>query len=377
MIDALLVTPYYDPNIVGGAEISTQLIAEGVLGRCDVLTFGATDARRSLNGVTVYEMAFPKYANLWAQPLGRGKSSAWDNLRGQLRDLRPNVASVKRFLDFFCEHRYKTIIMNSNEFVMDRPSLWQAAHKSGARVILTLRDNLLLERLFAGVDYSWLYTHTVARQLRWIDQLVAPSQYMIDLYAKHGMTKESCRVIPNAVKAINVPDVPFGEKRGVLYAGSISEQKGIRTLAKAASCFSNGERLVLIGRGPLAEEIAEGERIVKCGWMPKDDLYREMSRAKVLVLPSEWPEAFGRVLIEAVQCGTLVVGSTAGGIPEVLGGDERYLFKSGDIGALTNRVNRILGLAEDEYLEELAALRLRFERYAIENYVAAWGDLIG
>lgn len=70
MIDALLVTPYYDPNIVGGAEISTQLIAEGVLGRCDVLTFGATDARRSLNGVTVYEMAFPKYANLWAQPLG-------------------------------------------------------------------------------------------------------------------------------------------------------------------------------------------------------------------------------------------------------------------------------------------------------------------
>ena len=47
MIDALLVTPYYDPNIVGGAEISTQLIAEGVLGRCDVLTFGATDARRS------------------------------------------------------------------------------------------------------------------------------------------------------------------------------------------------------------------------------------------------------------------------------------------------------------------------------------------
>ena len=111
--------------------------------------------------------------------------------------------------------------------------------------------------------------------------------------------------------------------------------------------------------------------------MPKDDLYREMSRAKVLVLPSEWPEAFGRVLIEAVQCGTLVVGSTAGGIPEVLGGDERYLFKSGDIGALTNRVNRILGLAEDEYLEELAALKSRFERYAIENYVAAWGDLIG
>jgi glycosyltransferase involved in cell wall biosynthesis len=49
------------------------------------------------------------------------------------------------------------------------------------------------------------------------------------------------------------------------------------------------------------------------------ELYR---RAWVGVLPS-WGEAFGLVLAEALACGTPVVGADAGGIPEVLGSDER------------------------------------------------------
>lgn len=377
MIDTLLVTPYYDPNIVGGAEISTQLIAEGLLGRCDVLCFGPKDCQRSLNGVDIYEMRLPGYFGLWAQPLGKAKLSAKDKIYGHLGDLRPKRTNVNRYLDFFGAHRYKTIIMNSNEYIMDRPSLWKAAHKSDARIVLTLRDNLLLGRSIGGLDYSELYRRIIRNQLCWVDEFVAPSQYMIDLYARHGMVKNSSWVIPNAVKDSDVKPVSFAEKSGVIYAGSLSEQKGIRTLVKAASSFLDGERLILIGRGPLAEEIPDGERIAKYDWMPKDALYREMSKAKVLVLPSEWPEAFGRVLIEAVQCGTLVVGSTAGGIPEVFSGDERYLFESGDSMALANKVNSILGLSEDAYREELVSLGESFEKYSIDNYVAAWRNLIG
>ncbi|WP_322152206.1 glycosyltransferase [Paratractidigestivibacter sp.] len=376
MKDVLLVTPYYDPNIVGGAEISTQLIAEGLPARCDVLSFGPSDCQRRLNGVDIYEMSFSGFCGLWARPLGGTKLSVGDKMLGHFGDLWPKPSIVRRYLDFFSAHQYKTIIMNSNERVMDRPSLWKAAHESGAHVVLTLRDNLLLERSIGGLDYSGLYRRLIRKQLCWVDELVAPSQYMIDLYAEYQMAKKVSRVIPNAVKDPDVKAVPFSQKKDVLYAGSLSEQKGLLTLIEAVDGFVADENLTLIGRGPLSEAICGGGRVFKFDWMPKDELYRAMAKAKVLVLPSEWPEAFGRVLVEAVRCGTLVVGSNAGGIPEVLSFDDRYLFQSGDSAALVDRVNRILCLSEGEYVQELDKLQKKMKMFDLGHYLAAWSSVV-
>lgn len=377
MSDALLVTPYYEPNVVGGAEISVQLIAEGLPDRCDVLTFGEKDGLRTCGGVDIYEINFPVFTNLWAKYLDGRDLTVKNRLDAHLRTLFPTNRNVNRYLKFFKERKYETIIMNSNEGVMDRPSLWKAAHDSGARVILTLRDNLLLERTLCGLDCGGIIRNVVRGQLTWIDEIVAPSQFMIDLHAGYGMAKAKNRVIPNAVKDPIIRAVPFSEKGGVIFAGSISALKGVPTLIAASASFVGKEHLTLIGRGPLAKMVSNNKSITWIDWMAKDDLYQAMARAKVLVLPSEWPEAFGRVLIEAVCCGTLVVGSTAGGIPEVLANDERYLFKSGQAAELATKVNRILSLAENEYVCELRELKKKFTRFSVEEYISAWNSLIG
>ena len=376
MADTLLVTPYYDPNIVGGAEISTQLIAEGLLGRCDVLTFGAECGLRMLNNVKVYELYFPEYTNLWAQPLNGTSLSIKNKFDGHFGTLFPTKHNLEVYRAFFREHRYKTVVMNSNETVMDRPSLWKAAHESGARVVLTLRDNMLLEKKVGNIDYSGLFRSVVRSQLKWIDRFVAPSQYMIDLYAQYGMKKKNSSVIPNAVKRLSVDSVPFSGKQGVIYAGSISEQKGIPLLIQAAKHFVDGHQLTLIGRGPLVRLARDVPGVNVLDWMAKDELHRVMARAKVLVLPSIWPEAFGRVLVEAVRCGTLVVGSSVGGIPEVLAHDGRLLFPVGDAEALASRVNFILGLSEEEYDAMLGQVRNAMARFNVETYVSAWSRVL-
>jgi len=376
MRNTLLVTPYYDPNIVGGAEISTQLIAEGICGRCDVLTFGRANGRRELNGVAIYEANLPEFANLWAQPLDGAVLSIRNKLDGHFRTLFPSYAHVHRYREFIEGHGYQVVIMNANETVMDRPSLWKAAHESGAEVILTLRDNMLLGRKIGGIDYSVLFRMVINSQLKWIDKFVAPSRYMIDLYAQYGMAKLNSRVIPNAV-SIRMPEpVSFEKKVGVIYAGSISQQKGIPTLMEASRSFISGTTLKLVGRGPLADKYRDIAGVAVLDWMPCEELYRVMAGAKVLVLPSEWPEAFGRVLVEAVCCGTLVVGSDAGGIPEVLGHDGRYLFPHGDTEKLASCVNRILRLSKAEYEQELKEIRNKFEQFSVGHYVASWAEVV-
>jgi glycosyltransferase involved in cell wall biosynthesis len=86
---------------------------------------------------------------------------------------------------------------------------------------------------------------------------------------------------------------------------------------------------VVVGTGPYEEaararagRLGLAERIIWTGYVPHDEAPHYLSSVDVLVLPSEtrpnWKEQFGRVIIEALACGTPLVGSDSGEIPYVL-----------------------------------------------------------
>ncbi len=61
------------------------------------------------------------------------------------------------------------------------------------------------------------------------------------------------------------------------------------------------------------------------------------------VLPSLWSEPFGRTVIESMACGTPVVASRTGGIPEILTGEfQSSLFETGNEQYLADTLNRII-----------------------------------
>jgi glycosyltransferase involved in cell wall biosynthesis len=63
----------------------------------------------------------------------------------------------------------------------------------------------------------------------------------------------------------------------------------------------------------------------------------------VTVLPSVWSEPFGRTIIESMACGTPVVASRTGGIPEILTGEfESSLFEPKDERDLADKLNTIM-----------------------------------
>ena len=137
-----------------------------------------------------------------------------------------------------------------------------------------------------------------------------------------------------------------------------------------------GARLVMAGRGPLAErlrqladELGIAANVEFPGFVPHDQVPALMCGLDVLVNCSVMPsESFGVVIIEASACGLPVVATRVGGVHETcLDGETGFLVPPGDRQALADAIVR---LARDP------ALRARFgragRRYVLDNYV--WSD---
>lgn len=145
-------------------------------------------------------------------------------------------------------------------------------------------------------------------------------------------------VIPNAVDTSLFRPLDRDECRRKLgfsgfmagYAGRLVEEKGLMDLAEAVALCGQGVSLALIGDGPYkpalqqrCSELGLGGRVSFLPACPLEELPVFMNAIDVFVLPSRttsrWKEQFGRVIIEAQACGTSVIGSDSGAIPEVIG----------------------------------------------------------
>lgn len=102
----------------------------------------------------------------------------------------------------------------------------------------------------------------------------------------------------------------------ILFIGNVTERKGIMRLAEAVKDMD--VTLHIIGDGYMLSKI-EGENIIKHGRVEYQELLNHLSTAEMLVVPSLWPEPFGRVAVEGMAAGIPVIVSPEGGLPEVVG----------------------------------------------------------
>lgn len=116
----------------------------------------------------------------------------------------------------------------------------------------------------------------------------------------------------------------------VVYVGRVTRQKGLPVLLRAAELLDPNVQLVLCaGQADTQELAAEVTGMVGhlrehrsgviwlTGMLPKREIIQILSHATVFACPSLY-EPLGIVNLEAMACGTAVVGSNVGGIPEVV-----------------------------------------------------------
>lgn len=152
------------------------------------------------------------------------------------------------------------------------------------------------------------------------------------------------------------PDRPY-----VLFVGRITRQKGVPHLLRAARALDPGAQLVLCAGAPDTPEIGREFRdlVGDLGrardgvvWipemLPRPEVVQLLTHATVFACPSVY-EPLGIVNLEAMACGTAVVASAVGGIPEVVDDGRTGLLVPYDErapeafeSALTEALNRVL-----------------------------------
>jgi len=170
----------------------------------------------------------------------------------------------------------------------------------------------------------------------------------------------------------------------IFTARRLQPRMGLANLIRAVAILRNECRLVLriAGDGPLAPSLRRlitqlglDDCVQLLGLVPDDELRDWYRAADVFVLPTVELEGFGMVTVEALACGTPVVGTPVGATPELLTPlDPRLLAESSAPSDIAAAIRRTLQMPEDGFRERCR--KYAMERFSWEVVAKQWEDVV-
>ena len=178
----------------------------------------------------------------------------------------------------------------------------------------------------------------------------------------------------------------FNEKANLVgYIGRLSEEKGTINFVKAVpEILKERDDLELLigGDGQLRDEIKEyldknnlNDKVKCVGWIPHDKLPDYLNELRLLVLPS-YTEGLPNIMLEAMVCGTPVLATPVGAIPDIIkDGETGFIMGNNSPECIAANVMKVL---EHPNLEEIVenARELMEERYTYEAAVERYRTIL-
>jgi glycosyltransferase involved in cell wall biosynthesis len=396
----ILVSNFYPPIVVGGAEIVAHRQAKALQRQnWDVVAFaGMHQTKPNDQGILCVDEheGIPVY-------------------RLALRSLEPDENFIwplagRYFRALMSKHRPSWV--HFHNVIGLGADLIPLAKSMGARVAVTLHDNwghcFKNTRLRADAslctdpeecclcrpairigdfnvpmrlrrDYvAWCVDHA--------DVLISPSQSLARSYEEAGVEPGRIKIVSNGIDLPNIPPVPRKGRQPVRYlcASYLGEHKGILELLDAVALLWSRRdlrglwRLSIAGDGHLARQVEEriaretfGEAVEFLGKLSRTDLLECLNGSDAVILPSVWPENEPVILLESIASGAVPIASRVGGNPELIDhGISGLLVERKDPHALANAMARLIecpSLIEEISRVNLARREMFSERQSVER----------
>jgi glycosyltransferase involved in cell wall biosynthesis len=358
----------YPPSVQGGAEISTQLLAQGLkqLGH-DVLV--VTTATPTTPGPThdVQSLVLSPRRPYVPGPgaaVPRAQKVAWHLLElvqsgltstagNEISTFAPELVLTQNLTGFGARTLPQTLaalprrplvihtLRDYELLCVKQTTEHGAGNESGCRMSLPCTLRRLSSRRFIS---------------RHVDGVVGISDYVLREHRRWGYFRDiPGSVIYNAFASRNLDTAQRDVARPhVAYLGGLRQEKGVFDLLRAYQLAfpdpHSAPTLTLAGNGSEKAQLAirsmSGDWPVQLvGFRSPEDV---LATANVLVVPSRWKEPFGRVVLDGASAGVRVLVARSGGLPEAIGlacgQTEQYgryrTFEPGDIAGLARLIQQ-------------------------------------
>ena len=181
--------------------------------------------------------------------------------------------------------------------------------------------------------------------------------------------------VPNAIDVDRYPMHEFSEDY-LLFLGRMSEDKGAHRAIEVAHVAGVPLRIAGKCREPMEQEYFDafiaphlGHGVEYLGEVSHDEKVRLLQRARATLFPINWEEPFGLVLIESLACGTPVLATRRGAVPEVIEHGRTGIIVD-DYRDMANELPRAEALDPDVLR---AVVRERFSpQRMVGDYLAAY-----
>lgn len=210
--------------------------------------------------------------------------------------------------------------------------------------------------------------HTYSRK---ISAYFALTRFQRDLLVQGGLPADKMQVLPNFLEPD--PGEGDGPRKGLLFVGRLSVDKGLTTLLQAAALAPGLVRIA--GMGPQASLVESASRtgdLEALGQLDKAAVFDQLRGAVAMVLPSVWYEGFPMSVLEAYATGTPVIASGIGSLAEVVeDGVTGLIVRPGDAEDLANRLRWAAGHPDEMRKMGVGARRVYEGRYRGGAHLAA------
>ncbi|MCU0772590.1 MAG: glycosyltransferase family 4 protein [Verrucomicrobia bacterium] len=189
-----------------------------------------------------------------------------------------------------------------------------------------------------------------ARRIRW---MIAETKFARNWVLSH-QPEAHVALIPHPLRQafLQISGEPRAQR--VVSVGGLDDRKGMDTVIRAFSRVQNkAARLNLVGGGPsakplrqLALDLGVGDRVQFTGPRDTSGVIEELACASLFVIGSRM-DTSPNVVTEAHAMGLPVIGTRAGGIPEMIDdGKDGFLVDVDDAGAMAKRIDELLANPE-------------------------------